>query len=304
MGETGNHEGFQARSNEIYNHLKTEIEVHQYQNLKLWITGYSRGGGISNVLSHQILSSEEIDIAQEDMYVYTFEAPRGLIEENAVAYPNVHNVVNNADLVAYVAPEQYGLYRCGVDQEIYTAQTNLSRLLYDLDKDIVLPTFTPTANYANEKECIQWMLNEITKELDTSDPDNAAATAHTRADFVNNYQSGIQYMMGLFFSLNSSTTNKLMTKFSELEQVGMFMLLGDDGVYNFIKPVLVEDNVQFDDAELKTNCAVLTKFLRNNITLLLGILADPNGADSLKRIIYMHAPANPSRNGGAFFYSI
>ena len=290
MGETGNHEGFQARSNEIYNHLKTEIEVHQYQNLKLWITGYSRGGGISNVLSHQILSSEEIDIAQEDMYVYTFEAPRGLIEENAVAYPNVHNVVNNADLVAYVAPEQYGLYRCGVDQEIYTAQTNLSRLLYDLDKDIVLPTFTPTANYANEKECIQWMLNEITKELDTSDPDNAAATAHTRADFVNNYQSGIQYMMGLFFSLNSSTTNKLMTKFSELDQVGMFMLLGDDGVYNFIRPVLVEDNVQFDDAELKTNCAVLTKFLRNNITLLLGILADPNGADSLKRIIYMHAP--------------
>ena len=290
VGETGNHEGFQARSNEIYSDLKNEIEFHNYQNVKLWITGYSRGGGISNVLSHQILSSNEIDVAQEDMYVYTFEAPRGLSEENAVAYPNVHNIINNADLVTYLAPEQYGLYRCGVDVQIYSASSNLSRLLYDFDKDIVLPEFTPNANYANEQECIAWMINEITKELDTSDPDNAASTAHTRVDYVNNYQTGIRYMMGLFFSLNSSTTNKIMENLNGLDATGMFMLLGDDGIYNFLKPILDEDNVNYNDEDLKANCAVMTKFLRNNLVLLMGTLMDNSGMDNLKRILYMHAP--------------
>ena len=290
VGETGNHEGFQARSNEIYNDLKLEIEFHNYQNVKLWITGYSRGGGISNVLSHQILSSHEIDVAQEDMYVYTFEAPRGLSEENEIAYPNVHNIINNADLVTYVAPEQYGLYRCGADQQIYTASSNLSRLLYEFDKDIVIPEYTPVNNCANEQEYISYLINEITKELDTSDPTNASMTAHTREDYVNNYQSGLRYMMGLFFSLNSSTTNKIIDRLSQMDGLQMGLLLGDDGFYNFLKPILDEDNVSYNDVELKTNCAVITKLLRNNVLLLTSLLGSSGGMDNIKRILYMHAP--------------
>ena len=290
IGEEGNHYGFDARANEIYNDLKVELEVRNYENVKLWITGYSRGGGISNVLSHKILSSNEIDIAPEDMYVYTFEAPRGLTEENAVAYENVHNVINNADLITYVAPEEYGLYRCGVDVQIYFSDTNISRLLYDLDKDITFPAFTATSDYANEQECIQWMISSLTREMDTSDPDYAAETAHTRQDFVNNYQNGVRYILGLFFSLSSSTTNKLMKKLDESSLTEKASLLATDGIYNFIKPVLDEDHVPYVDEELRTNCNVMTKFLQHNASILLSVMMSDSGMENLKHIIYMHMP--------------
>ncbi len=290
MGETGNHEGFQSRSDEIYASLKATIETNNYQNLKLWITGYSRGGGVSNVLSRQILIEEEIDIEQEDMFVYTFEAPRGLTEENAIAYENVHNLINNADIVTYIAPQEYGLYRCGIDHQIYSARNNLGRLLYDLDKDINLPTFTPTSDYANEQECIQWMISSLTREMDTSDPDNAAETAHTRQDFVNNYQDGVRYMIGLFFSLSSSTTNKLMKKLENSTLTEKAALLSTDGIYNFVKPVLDEDHVPYVDEELHTNCNVMTKFLQHNASILLSVMMSDAGMESLKHIIYMHMP--------------
>ena len=288
VGETGNHAGFEARSAEIFNDLKGEIEFHNYQNVKLWITGYSRGGGISNVLAHQILSSEEIDIAQEDMYVYTFEAPRGLSEENAIAYPNVHNIVNNGDLVTYVAPEEYGLYRCGVDQEIYTASSNLGRLLYEFDKDINLPSFTATSNYANEREFNQYIIGQITRELDSSDPENAVKSAHTRKEYVDNYQSAICYFIGLYYSLPSATVNKIQERFNSLSQTQMFMLLNnDDGLYDLVHSVLDEDGITYVDEQLHNSCNKLQVLLKNNLALLMDILGNQ---DNLKHVLYMHAP--------------
>lgn len=285
MGETGNHAGFQARSDEIYADLKATIEDKNYQNLKLWIMGYSRGGGISNVLSHQILSNEEVEIEQKDMFVYTFEAPRGLTEENAVAYENVHNVVNNADLVTYVAPVQYGLYRCGVDVDIYTEGVNLNRLIFQLDKDIQFPAFTPKeGKYENEQQLIEFLLNSI-----TADGKDADKSAHTRQDFVNNYQSAAQYMLALFFSLENSTVNKIMTEFQNLTTTDMLKLFNveESGLYNFLKPILDADKVQYDDSKLHPACDCITKLLQSNLNAIIVVMGDTN---SLMHCVNMHMP--------------
>ena len=193
-------------------------------------------------------------------------------------------------MITYVAPEEYGLYRCGVDVQIYFSDTNISRLLYDLDKDITFPAFTATSDYANEQECIQWMISSLTREMDTSDPDYAAETAHTRQDFVNNYQNGVRYILGLFFSLSSSTTNKLMKKLDESSLTEKASLLATDGIYNFVKPVLDEDHVPYVDEELHTNCNVMTKFLQHNASILLSVMMSDSGMENLKHIIYMHMP--------------
>ena len=286
LGETGNHAGFQARADEIYADLKSEISSHNYENLKLWITGYSRGGGISNVLSHQILSSDEINIAQENMFVYTFEAPRGLLEENAIPYPNVHNVINNADLITYAAPVQYGLYRCGVDVQIYSESSNLGRLLYDLDEDISFPTFTPKeGDYENQQQFIEYIFNQITREI--TDEDEKDKSAHTRQDFVNNYQDGITYLVGLFFTLDNSTVNKMTTAIDEMTITQKLSLAATDGIYNFVKPILDEDHVSYDDETLHASCNVATKFLQSNVAVAFALF---NNMDNAKHVIYMHMP--------------
>ena len=287
IGETGNHYGFQTKADEIYQGLTSYISENEYSNIKLWITGYSRGGGVSNVLSHKILTSTDLTVAQEDMYVYTFEAPRGLVEENAVAYPNVHNIINNADLVTYMAPAQYGLYRCGVDINIYTAGVNLSRLLKDLDKNLTIPEFVPTGGYSNEQEFIEYLLSELTKEYEDI-PENAGKSLHTRKDYVDNYQDDVTYLIGLFFSLKSSTVNKIKERFSAIptnELPGV--ILATDGLYNFLKPILDEDSVTYDDTKLHSACNKASALLISNAGVILPLLTNQN---NLTHIIDMHMP--------------
>ena len=66
----------------------------------------------------------------------------------------------------------------------------------------------------------------------------------------------------------------------------MYALLLTDGFYNFLKPILDEDNVTYDDESLQASCATLQKFLVNNPTILTSFMSNSN----LTRIISMHSP--------------
>ena len=284
LGKTGNHNGFEARAQQAFTELLFECRsyIPAPERIKIWLTGYSRGGALANMVAQKMLSMENPLVAREDMFVYTFEAPQGLDENNAGDYENVHNLVNSADLVTYVAPQEYGLYRCGNDIQLKTEETNVDRLINEFDKDITLPAFTTEGDSTNEEAFIQSLINRITS-VGSKDTD---ALSSTRAEFVDNYQPGLKYFIGLFFSLSSSTTNKIKTRFDELDFVGKAAIMTDGGIYNFLKPILDEDNVTYDDGSLQTSCATLQKFLINNPTILASFISNSN----LTRIISMHSP--------------
>ncbi len=81
---------------------------------------------------------KEIEINPNDLYVYTFEAPMGMnilngsglkeyqgnipcskSEKNArKIYSNIHNTINDDDLVTKVAPKDWGFARPGVDHKL------------------------------------------------------------------------------------------------------------------------------------------------------------------------------------------
>ena len=64
---------------EVYQDLQSYIDTYaKNKTLKLWINGYSRGGALSNVLSSLILKGDKVNVLQDDMFVYTFEAPASL----------------------------------------------------------------------------------------------------------------------------------------------------------------------------------------------------------------------------------
>ena len=110
IGKTGNHEGFAARGQEAYQELQSYINTYaKNKTLKLWINGYSRAGAVSHVLTSLILKGDKVNVTQDNMFVYTFEAPASLSEENALEYENVHNIINDVDLITYIPPESYGL---------------------------------------------------------------------------------------------------------------------------------------------------------------------------------------------------
>ena len=283
MGETGNHNGFEARAQEAFTQLLFECHATQPEpeRVKVWLTGYSRGGALANMVAQKMLSMENSPVEPEDLFVYTFEAPQGLTEANAVSYPNVFNIVNSADIVTYVAPQQYGLYRCGNDVQIYQSENDLNRLIHELDKDITLPSFSAQGSITTEQQFINYVFETIMGE-----DKNAGAFARTRAEFVANYQEGLKYFIGLYFSLDGSTRNKISSRLQALDGAGMMAIMADDGLYNFLKPILDEDNVQYNDDDLHESCTVMTKFMTNNFAVVYSMFTSNN----LTRIISMHAP--------------
>ena len=274
IGDSGDHVGFSDRADEVYSALNNYLETYKDKEVKLWVSGYSRGGGIANVLASKIMTGRA---DENKTFVYTFEAPRGLALENAIEYKNVFNLVNNVDIVAMIPPEQYGLYRCGKDIVINSAEKNIDELLYYFDNKIELPEFVPTANYETEQEFSNYLISTL-----------ASGSLSTREGYYTNYQDGISYFMGLYFSLPQSTINKISEKFQNLQPMDYLTLLGDDGLYNMIKPILDQDHIQYDATALRSACATLKTLLVEKYSLI-STLQDEDFSGNLRRIISQHA---------------
>lgn len=292
IGKSGNHLGFEEKATEIYDSLKTYLAPYSQKEIKLWISGYSRGGGVGNVLASLLLKEKtEINVKSENLFVYTFEAPRGLSEENAIEYQNVFNYVNSDDPVPLLAPVEYGLYRCGKDIFI-NENKDVEQALYSFDEGIVLPSFTPSeGNYVDQKGFNNFIFAGLLK--DTEDP---LTNLNTRETFVDNYQDNIGHLIGFYFTLSSNTTNKIMARLQALEGYDYFVLLSDGGIYKFLKPILDEDEVPYDSEKLEPACQSMNKLLQAKFSLLVHFIdtstlsINQAAVNNMMRAIDMHLP--------------
>lgn len=291
VGAEGNHQGFEARADEIMEALKTYVATYNKKTLKLWLSGYSRGGAISNVLANKLMTTNEIDVKKENLFVYTFNAPSCLANDNAVAYENVFNHISEMDLVAAVPPAQYGLKRCGQDITI-NKDKNVDQALLDFDKNAILPAFTPDASYyTSEKQLINYLINEILK-----DPGTAELSLNTRALYATNLQPYAAYVIGLYFSLPQTTVNKIMAKIQSLSGMGMLALFAEDGLYDLLKPILDEDHISYNDEQLRTSLNKVAAVAASKITLILSFIDTTTFSikesvkNNFSRIIDMHTP--------------
>lgn len=297
IGKTGDHEGFATRGVEAYQDLQNYLAKYcANKTLKLWINGYSRAGALSQVLSSLILKGDKVNVTAENMFVYTFEAPAGLLEENAVAYENVHSIVNDGDLVAAIPPASYGLKRCGVEHQIY--DINVATMMKEFDAKIEIPEFKVLDGLDTESpletdpQVRAFVINSVfNKEVSDSVPENAYA--NTREQYVDNYQEGLSNALGYIFGLTAATRSQLMT---DLMNKNVFELMGiifdetGEGLADFLSPYLVQDNITFDSEALQSDCAVVAKGAMNLFMQVLLMYASNDYKGSLVRLIDMHYP--------------
>lgn len=119
VGEEGEHKGFAiAKLSILYFFNKYITEKKISGRIKLWMVGYSRAGAIANLIAgdiddgYQIVDGITIDA--NDLYVYTFEAPRAAIRAEG-KYDNIHNLINVNDLIPLIAPRSWGFERYSKD---------------------------------------------------------------------------------------------------------------------------------------------------------------------------------------------
>lgn len=288
LGLEGDHEGFSLRANDIYSSLKTFLADHT--NYKLWISGYSRGGAIANVLSHYILSKGEIEIAQKDMFVYTFECPKGLDKNNAPEYPNVFNVLYSGDLVTYVGPSEYGFARCGKDIDLYQSSSHTYEVVHAFDEDIDIKEFAPFTNFIDtsvkvetEQEAAQMIVSYIIR--DGTDGESYIYFP-TREDFVNKGQHTVQTVMSIFFGLREDIKAELIQALKD----NIMSFNSPQAMCDLIKPYLDRAEFPYVESELLADCEVIMKLMTTDITVLLAIYMAGPEYDGVMHTIRVHYP--------------
>lgn len=284
LGETGNAQGFQSGAIKLLDGLDTYLNKYKdTQDLKLWMSGYSRGAAVANIATLSLLENKVVD--EDHLYSYLFETPRGIDKSNVKECKSIFNIINSADLVTYVAPEAYDLYRCGQEIDLYSK--NADSILKDFNKDLVLSKFTvSSSNYKNESELINYLINGLTAPKTGT---VEYVDISTRSNYFHNIQNNVLYLISLFFSIKSSTSTDIMTEFSKLSIIEKASLLAEDGAYNFLKPILYKNEETYDDNVLKESLAKFVTLVSSTVPVLM-ILTNEAAISSVLRCVQFHAP--------------
>ena len=164
---------------------KAEALVHQYiaslkeegkiqGDLNLWMTSYSRGAAVTNLMAHSINEKGVVGLVEldpDDMFVYTYATPMGAIDAktSTVDDTNIFNFVSPLDPVPTVALKRWGYGRYGhtvyfpmFDEvsSLFTEYEGVSGL-YDISPEqilllellvsVIAPLLIPTAGIYEEK---------------------------------------------------------------------------------------------------------------------------------------------------------
>ncbi|MBQ9885453.1 MAG: hypothetical protein IJM37_01135 [Lachnospiraceae bacterium] len=112
VGKEGDAKGFKDSADKVLARLKAYISENSLTKNKIWITGYSRAGAISDLMGVYINKNlTEFETSYDDLYVYTFEAPAASVDDTV--YDNIYNIVNINDLIPYVYPKNWGMHTNG-----------------------------------------------------------------------------------------------------------------------------------------------------------------------------------------------
>ncbi|MDR3310714.1 MAG: hypothetical protein LBS90_05145 [Oscillospiraceae bacterium] len=125
---TPQHGGFHASAQKVLDYLDEYTAGTGWYdaaaNVKVLVTGYSRGAAVANVAAARLsggadyggaVSPVRDKLAAAGVFAYTFATPRTVPLSAAGTYGNIFNIVNPADPVTYVPAAEWGYARYGVD---------------------------------------------------------------------------------------------------------------------------------------------------------------------------------------------
>ena len=125
VGAQVSHEGFSRASAEVEASLDAYLSRHHLDGgqVKLLLTGHSRGGAVANLVAARLIDrayAGEASWSIEDVRAYTFASPNASAcgERTASRYDSVFNVVNPADAVARVPLNSQGMGLFGATVEL------------------------------------------------------------------------------------------------------------------------------------------------------------------------------------------
>ena len=275
MGEsTINHEGFDIAKSKVLANVEDFVSLYGdnfNSNIKIWITGYSRGAAIANLVASEFNKGKlndypninSLDVTKDNVYAYCFATPKNTTDKEASSskYNNIFSIVNPIDLVPYVAPGNDGFDFTRYGVTYFT------------------PSMESTANYNGENGVLSQMSETHRSIYGTEYNEN-----FTFYEFSYSYNEDTWYQPEMSFI----SENKSIGQTTYIDN--LIDILAEEGFKNREN---YSDN--FEGAVIKLTASMLGGYdIRNNTELwdgignliknyfLLGKFAYPNSLKGLK----------------------
>lgn len=107
--------GFKNAADKVFDALSGYMALRGLdgKHVRVWISGFSRGGAIANLLGARLTLEECFE--KDCIYTYTFATPNTVFDRAAVFTDNIFNIVSEIDTVPRVPPASWGFRRYGTD---------------------------------------------------------------------------------------------------------------------------------------------------------------------------------------------
>ena len=311
--ERADHEGFEMAAEWVYGNLLDYIDSHFGDNkLKIWISGYSRAGAITDALAFKIIEEGEIDVSQENLFAYAFEPSSSIDKGFEQPYRCIHNVVNSPDLVASVPPASWEFARPGIDINISAYPETLNEYLREvIGEGVSMPNFVPDVEkYTTPEQFLSYFIDMMTEKGNDSvsaellsdvfdmvtdnhtyELEDNPASMKDRQSFYSTIQDRLIYLMQLLMKDERKAFNLVFDKIKDMTPFELLGLFAKDSLYNFAKPILDEGGIEYVDSELQEGCSLAYSIASNTIVFpnLIGFITSDK-VSNLNYIIVSHYP--------------
>ena len=296
IGESGPHTGFNEAKNKVLDGIIKYINDNNLneKELKFWITGYSRGGAVSNLVTksldqyayylnnNSLYNNLELDydykniklnIDLEDIYCDTFEAPNVDTEDNVDKLSsitnNIFNAINPDDWIPKIPSF---LKKHGIEKNIALNISNTE--LINKAKEFGINDI----GSFREVNIIRMPVSTITQNLYFYSFDSYLKTCgiKDRETYYNTYESSISYIMSYFISLDPSLLGNVfefandnpvfLNEFNVNSQTELILKISQDEIKlsDVILKYLDYNQISYDD-ELVSSFTVFDALISNYI---------------------------------------
>lgn len=302
LGNGENHLGFDIGKEIVLNYINDYFASEKISGrVKLLIPGYSRGGSIANLVGAELDdgsyvnslnntdSIKDVNLAKNDIYVYTYEAPQCTRKSGTddAIYGNIVNIMNPNDYVPKFVMDDWGFTHFGLEYYLPSAENCAN---YSDYYENVCKTFDTLMEDAGKKSSSNFYSEEDSRSvgamLDSLMSKLASEIFKSQEYYSEKFEDGLIFIAGQYIGKQLNAGNAMKTLGVILTAVALgviptnFDRIKSDGFRAYLAAEIAESNASqnLTQTQIQGMIDVLiallefTKDNRSDVKALLGQL--------------------------------
>ena len=269
VGSSGDHFGFKIACLSIIDEINQYIEFNSLSNVILWVSGYSRGGAISNLIGKYINNDKIID-----KYIYAFEAPRCAIDDGR-DYSFINNIYIKLDFITYNFPFDLTLLGNNYDVTSFTNDEVLKEFITQNSISYHPSSFSLKNLKGENIEGSNLTLTEFysimlellyvdTSKINELYIDHEVLNVSNRVVYANTLEKILVKIIDLIDTSTSSQLNKIinvLTDYTIEEWEEIFLKEKTSLFISIVKKALTEAKIEYNNDEIEDLCTFFLQYI-------------------------------------------